>query len=68
MELEIKGMTCNGCSSGVERAVGAMNGVTACDVNLATETAVIAFDEDVVTAEQVIERIEKMGYGVRRTG
>lgn len=68
MQLEIKGMTCNGCSSGVEKAVRAMNGVTACDVDLATETAMVSFDGNVVTALQVIERIEKMGYGVRRTG
>jgi len=66
MELEVKGMTCGGCSAGVEKAVRAMDGVSRCDVSLSAETASIDFDATVTTAEQIIERVSKMGYAVQR--
>jgi len=66
MELEVNGMTCGGCSAGIEAAVRAMDGVTRCDVSLSEETASIDFDATVTTAERIMERVTMMGFAVQR--
>lgn len=68
MELEVKGMTCTGCSSGVEKAVRELSGVQSCDVSLAKETAKVMFDAAITTPKRIIERIQQMGYEVRMMG
>lgn len=68
MDLEVKGMTCTGCSSGVEKAVREMTGVTSCDVNLAKETAKVMFDAAITTPKRIMERIQQMGYEVKTMG
>ena len=56
-------MTCGACAVKVERALNQIAGVTA-TVNFATESARVTLT-DAVSAQQVIERIEKAGYGAR---
>lgn len=68
MDFKVKGMTCDGCSSGVEKAVGTMNGVTSCQVNLAKETARVLFDAAVTTPRRIVERIQQMGYEAQMMG
>lgn len=43
LEFEIEGMTCSSCSASVHKALQALPGVEAVDVNLATHTATIHF-------------------------
>jgi len=42
--LQIEGMTCASCVARVEKALGAVPGVTQAQANLATETAQVVFD------------------------
>ena len=56
--LAIDGMKCSGCVSGVERALLAVPGVTAADVNLATERATII---GVAPTEALIAAVESKG-------
>ncbi|MDD3168451.1 MAG: cation transporter, partial [Eubacteriales bacterium] len=61
--LKITGMTCAACSARIEKVIGRMEGVDEISVNLATEKAVISYDQEKTELHQIIERIEKSGYG-----
>jgi Cu+-exporting ATPase len=63
IQLDINGMTCAACSARIEKALNKMDGVEA-NVNLALEKAMIKYDADHVEVKQIIEKIEKLGYGV----
>lgn len=58
----ITGMTCANCSARVEKELKATKGVLEANVNLATEKATVQFD-DSLTAENLIQRVESIGYG-----
>lgn len=57
----VTGMSCAACSARVEKAVSALDGVTACSVNLLTNTLQI---EGNATAEAVKSAVEAAGYGI----
>ncbi len=61
----IEGMTCAACSSAVERVTRRMEGVERSDVNLTTNKMTIVYQEDRVTPEQIIAKVEKTGYGIK---
>ncbi|MGH7920849.1 MAG: heavy metal translocating P-type ATPase, partial [Candidatus Dormibacteraceae bacterium] len=63
IELSIQGMTCGACAARVERALNAAPEVVA-HVNYASERASVALHGE-VPITQLIERVEKAGYGAR---
>jgi P-type Cu+ transporter len=64
VNFPIEGMTCASCVRRVERALTKVPGVEAASVNLATETASVAYDPGVVDRGQLRAAIEKAGYKV----
>jgi len=62
----VEGMTCASCVRRVETAIGKVQGVSAANVNLASETAEVTFETSVDPAP-VIEAIHKAGYEVQTT-
>ena len=64
LELPITGMTCASCVARNERALRKVEGVDNASVNFATEKATIAFDPDVVSADELVHAVEAAGYGV----
>lgn len=62
--LPITGMTCANCVATVERNVKKLDGIDEAVVNLVTEKATIGFDQKITTVENIVDRIEKAGYGV----
>lgn len=63
--LTVTGMTCASCAKVVERKVSKVDGVHFANVNLATETLNVEFDENKIDIQQVKEAVEKAGYGVQ---
>lgn len=61
VELDIRGMTCAGCVSRVEKGLQRVPGVVDCNVNLATETARVKAAGD-VSVEDLIRAVDKAGY------
>ena len=59
-DLVIGGMTCASCATRVERKLNKLDGVTA-TVNLATETARVAFPESLTVAD-LVAVVERTGY------
>ena len=60
-------MTCASCSSAVERTLNKLEGVEKAQVNLATETATIAFDDSNLNLDGIKKAVQKIGYSVVET-
>lgn len=60
--LQVDGMTCIGCVANVKRALKAVPGVSSLKVSLEKNEAVVAYEKDKVTVEQLIQAVEKAGY------
>ena len=64
LDLPVTGMTCANCAATIERVLNKkVKGVTRASVNFASERAAIDFLPQVVTIEEMVEAIEKAGYG-----
>lgn len=63
VELEITGMTCAACATRIEKGLSKMEGVSNAHVNLALEKASIEFHASKVHVNDLMARIEKLGYG-----
>ena len=64
--FKIEGMTCSACANRVERAVKKLDGVEESNVNFATETLSVKFDETKVDVVKIEETVVKAGYSVRK--
>lgn len=62
---KVTGMSCAACSARVEKAVSAVEGVSACTVNLLTNSMTV---EGSASAESVIAAVEAAGYGAAVDG
>lgn len=60
----VTGMSCAACSARVERAVRAVEGVSACTVNLLTNSMTVEGADD----ESVIRAVREAGYGASLKG
>ncbi len=58
----IEGMHCAACSSSLERVTRKLPGVVRSSVNLITNKLSIEYDEQKVTPEQIMEKVEKTGF------
>ncbi|TGA99199.1 copper-translocating P-type ATPase [Sporolactobacillus shoreae] len=65
MTIGVTGMTCAACSNRIEKVLNKMDGVSA-NVNLALENAKVTLESDEAAPQDVVERIEKLGYGVQQ--
>ena len=59
-QYKITGMSCAACQARIEKAVGALEGVTSCSVSLLTNSMGVEGD---VSSEAVIAAVVKAGYG-----
>ncbi len=62
--LPIEGMTCASCVRRVEKGLAKVPGVTAANVNLATERATVAYDPAVTDLATLRSAVERAGYRV----
>src|SRR3954464_2189984 len=60
--LDIGGMTCASCVGRVEKALNRLDGVTAAEVNLATEVATVRFDPAQVALPALTAAAGRAGY------
>lgn len=57
-------MTCASCAAHAQKAAAKLDGVEACDVNIATEKMRITYDESKVSFDQLKKSVEDAGYGL----
>ena len=60
--FKVEGMTCGSCKGKVERSVSAMEGVSSIEVDLASDSAKVVFDDDKASSEKISEVINGRGY------
>ncbi|CAN5429199.1 hypothetical protein BH10PLA1_BH10PLA1_10760 [soil metagenome] len=60
--LNVSGMDCASCVSHVEKALRGVDGVVACQVNLARGRATVSFDPNKSTPEQLANAVNTAGY------
>jgi Cu+-exporting ATPase len=63
--LDISGMTCAACANRIEKGLGKLDGVSRATVNLALETAQVEFSANSITVEDMIKKVEQLGYGAK---
>ncbi len=61
-QYDVKGMNCAACSSRVEKAVSALDGVTSCSVSLLTNSMAV---EGSAPESEVIAAVQKAGYSAQ---
>ncbi|MGI5984568.1 MAG: cation transporter, partial [Oscillospiraceae bacterium] len=64
----IGGMHCAACSSAVERVTRKLEGVERSDVNLPMNRMTIIYDENILSPDKIIAKIEKAGYSAELIG
>ena len=62
--LPVTGMTCANCAANIERSLKKLPGVKKANVNFASETADVVFDDAQTTLDDIFGQVKKAGYGV----
>ena len=60
--LQILGMHCTACATGIESGLKRLDGVTEANVNFATKEAVVKYDEDKTTLDKIKAAVKRGGY------
>ena len=60
----IEGMSCAACSARIERVLRRSDGISSAAVNLTAGKAYVSFQPELISEEEIIQKIEKLGYGV----
>jgi Cu+-exporting ATPase len=64
LDLAITGMTCANCERTVKRALSKVPGLVQAEVNFATEHALVSFPAGLVERADLVNAVQKAGYGV----
>lgn len=67
-KFTVSGMTCAACQANVTKAVSRLDGVEKVDVNLLTGRMLVSFDESVLSAEQIAQCVNSIGYSASSDG
>lgn len=60
----VNGMSCGHCVKAVERAVGALQGISMAKVDLAAKTLSVEFDSSKVSLEDIKKVVVEEGYEI----
>jgi P-type Cu+ transporter len=62
----VTGMTCANCAANIERGVKKLVGIVSVDANFAGEQVAVEFDPKISNLQEIVKKIEGIGYGVPR--
>ncbi|WP_294129480.1 heavy metal translocating P-type ATPase [uncultured Clostridium sp.] len=65
-KFKISGMTCSACANRIEKVVSKMDGVKEANVNFATETLTVNYDDKVITKADIEQKVEKIGFKIQK--
>ena len=60
--LQVDGMTCGSCAAGVQAVLGNLRGVQTAEVSFDKGQAIVRFDPESVSLEELAESIKDLGY------
>jgi mercuric reductase len=61
IKLNIKGMTCDGCATGIEKSVNTLNGIYKNEVSYPKGEGEFSIDESLTSKDDLVNEIEKSG-------
>ena len=64
-KLKVEGMHCSSCVMSIDFDLEDLEGVKSVKTSFAKEECEVAFDEEKLTTEKIIETIQKIGYKAR---
>jgi copper chaperone CopZ len=62
--LKVLGVDCNNCAANVRKALEGVKGIENLDIRLSEKVAIITFDPDEVSKQEITEKVEDFGYEV----
>jgi copper ion binding protein len=62
--IKIEGMMCGHCQANVEKAIGAITGVSEVKVDLTAKQATVTFDPDTASLDAIKAAVTDAGYTV----
>ena len=63
-KISIDGMACNHCTSSVNSALSALNGIGDVSVSLDDKSASVMYDENILTHQSIVDVINDLGFTV----
>ena len=60
--IPVVGMACSACAANVERKLNSLKGIKQASVNLAGRYALVDFDANAISLEQMKKAISDLGY------
>lgn len=63
--LKVLGVDCNNCAANVRKALEGIKGIENLDIRLSEKIAVVTFDPDKVSMQEIIEKVEDFGFDVK---
>ena len=63
--INVEGMMCGRCTGKVEKAVGAMDGVSEVAASSANDNAVVTFDPSIASLDAIKQAITECGFTVK---
>jgi P-type Cu+ transporter len=64
LNLPITGMSCANCAANISRTVGKLDGVTNANANFAAEQAMVSYDQDKISLNDIVHSIHDLGFKV----
>lgn len=61
-KFDIIGMTCASCQANIQKTVSKLNGIKAVNVNLLSNSMSVEYDEKILSAEKIVQAVERSGY------
>lgn len=61
-EYPVRGMSCASCASSIQTYLSHVEGLKSADVNYASQTLVVNFDEQEISEQQIQEKVKDLGY------
>ena len=65
-KFKIGGMSCSACANRIEKTVSKMEGIKDANVNFATETLTVNYDDKVITKADIEQQVEKIGFKIEK--
>ena len=60
--IPVVGMACSVCSANVEKKLNSLNGINSASVSLASRTALVDFDPNIISLEDMKREVSNAGY------
>jgi copper chaperone CopZ len=64
IEINVKGMTCDGCAKSIESALTSRLGVQGANANLETGIVTIEFEPEHIQPPSLVDTIENAGFDI----